>query len=98
MQKASKPDPDFPNLPFISDAEWAAMSKEQQSERHTLEVREAARVFDALQAAGMDIFDAAEKVPTPRMNRTSMPQTQLRSLARRPLEPGEYNAARPQKR
>jgi hypothetical protein len=62
-------DPQFPSLPFISDAEWAEMTEAQKFARHVLEVAEAAKVFAALQASGMDIFDAAEKVPTPRMNR-----------------------------
>jgi hypothetical protein len=42
-------DPQFPNLPFISDAEWAEMTEPQKFARHVLEVAEAAKVFAALQ-------------------------------------------------
>jgi hypothetical protein len=73
-------DPHFPNLPFVSDEEWATWTKEQKHKRHTLEVAEAVKIFGALQAVGMDIFEAAERVPTPRMNRKSARQNDLRRL------------------
>jgi hypothetical protein len=62
-------DPHFPNLPYISDVEWQRMSKDDRWQRHLLEVAEAARIFDKRQAAGMNIFDAADNLPVPRMNR-----------------------------
>ncbi len=73
-------DPHFPDLPYVSDEEYATWTKEQKRERHVLEVAAAAKIFDALQAGGMDIFEAAEKVPVPRMNRASKSQAHLRSL------------------
>jgi hypothetical protein len=75
-------DPHFPNLPPVSDAEYRRWTKEQRWKRHLLEVAEAARIFGALQAVGMDIFEAAERVPTPRMNRAGARQSELRELYR----------------
>jgi hypothetical protein len=73
-------DPHFPNLPPVSDEEYRRWTKKQKADRHTLEVREAAKMFDAMQAVGMDIFEAADRVPTPRMNRASARQSDLRKL------------------
>jgi hypothetical protein len=75
-----EPDPDFPTLPLISDADFAQMTEPKKFDRHVLEVAEAAKLFDGMQAAGASIFVAAENVPTPRMNRTGMPQARLRAL------------------
>jgi len=76
------PDPDFPSLPYVSDAEYSNWTNKQKADRHTLEVREAAKMFDAMQAVGMNIGDAAERVPTPRMNRAGARQSELRELYR----------------
>jgi hypothetical protein len=65
----NRSDPDFPTLPFISAAEFEAMTEAEKFARHVLEVAEAAKLFDARQAAGMSIFEAAEGLPVPRMNR-----------------------------
>jgi hypothetical protein len=64
-------DPGFPNLPFVSDEEFAGWTRQQRWERHNIiEVAEAARIFDARQAAGMDIVEAAKNLPVPRLNRS----------------------------
>src|SRR5260370_18804263 len=47
---------------------------------HLREVAEAARVFAERQKAGMNIFDAAENLPTPRLNRAGARQGDLRNL------------------
>ncbi len=73
-------DPHFPTLPYISDEEYRRWTKEQRHKRHVLEIAEAARIFNALQSAGVDIFESAERVPTPRMNRTGARQSELRKL------------------
>jgi hypothetical protein len=73
-------DPVFPTLPFISDATFQAMTEPEKFARHVLEVAEARKIFDARQAAGMSIFDAAENLPVPRMNRKGKPQPYLRNL------------------
>jgi hypothetical protein len=73
-------DPNFPALPYVSDQEYLTLSREQKLKRHTLEVREAARMFDAMQAAGLDIGEAAERVPTPRMNRRGRSSVELRAM------------------
>jgi hypothetical protein len=78
-----KADPDFPNLPFVSDAEFKTWSEDEKFHRHCLEIAEAAKIFQALQDAGMDPFDAAERLPVPRMNRRGMPQAQIRALFQR---------------
>ena len=70
----------FPTLPFVPDEQYATWTKEQRWKRHLLEVAEAARIFGALQAAGVDIFGAAERVPVPCMNRGSARQSELRKL------------------
>jgi hypothetical protein len=75
-----QPDPNFPALPFVPDEEYRRWTKEQRWKRHLLEVAEAARIFGALQAAGVNIFDAAERVPTPRANRAGARQSDLRRL------------------
>ena len=75
-----QPDPDFPNLPYVSDAEYATWTNEQQQKRYTLEVAEAAKKFADLEASGLDPFEAAERVPVPRANRAGMSQVRLRSL------------------
>ena len=75
-------DPHFPNLPFVPDEQYATWTKEQRHKRHVLEVAEAARIFGALQAAGVNIFDAAERVPVARMNRAGARQSELRELYR----------------
>jgi hypothetical protein len=62
-------DAGFPNLPFVSDREFAGWTEKQRWDRHVLEVAEAARIFGARQAAGMDIIEAAKNLPIPRMNR-----------------------------
>lgn len=62
-------DPDFPALPLISKQRWNTMSEQEKFDRHCLEVAEARKIFDERQAAGMDIFEAAENLPVPRMNR-----------------------------
>jgi hypothetical protein len=62
-------DPDFPNLPFVSDAEYAKWTEEQKYRRLLEEIAEAARIFADLQATGMDVFEAAKRVPTARANR-----------------------------
>jgi len=49
-------------------------------ERHCSEVAEAAKIFDARQAAGMSIFDAAENLPVPRANRAGLPAAAIRKL------------------
>jgi hypothetical protein len=69
-----KADPDFPNLPFVSDNEFAMWSEEEKFKRHCLEVAEAARIFDERQEAGIGIFDAAENLPVPRMNWSGRPR------------------------
>jgi hypothetical protein len=74
-------DPHFPNLPPVADQEYAR-TKDQRWKRHVLEIAEAAKMFEAMQAVGMDIFDAAERVPVPRMNRTGARQSELRNLYR----------------
>jgi len=66
---ANRSDPDFPALPFISAAEFEAITEAQKFARHVLEVAEVAKIFDVRQAAGMSIFEAAEGLPVPRMNR-----------------------------
>ena len=63
-------DSHFPKLPFISDAKFRKMTNAEKFARHVQEVAEAAKIFDARQAAGMDIFDAAKNLPVPRMNRS----------------------------
>jgi hypothetical protein len=75
------PDPDFPSLPYVSEG-YSNWTNKQKADRHTLEVREAAKMFDAMQAAGMSIFDAAENLPVPRMNRAGARQDDLRELYR----------------
>ncbi len=77
-----KMDPNFPNLPFVSDAEFETWDDKQKQERDALEVAEAARIFGARLTAGMDIFQAAENLPVARMNRRGTPQAQLRALYR----------------
>jgi hypothetical protein len=47
---------------------------------HLREVAEAARVFAERQKAGMDIFNAAENLPVPRMNRGGARQADIRAL------------------
>jgi hypothetical protein len=73
-------DPHFPTLSFVTDEEYRRWTQKQKADRHTLEVAEAARIFGALQADGVDPFEAAERVPTPRMNRGGAGQTELRKL------------------
>ena len=73
-------DPHFPTLSFVTDEEYRRWTQKQKADRHTLEVAEAARIFGALQAAGVDIFGAAERVPVPCMNRGSARQSELRKL------------------
>jgi hypothetical protein len=73
-------DPDFPNLPLVPDKEFKKWTEVRKFERHGLEVAEAAKIFDARQAAGMDIFDAAENLPVPRMNRSGLRSNELRKL------------------
>jgi hypothetical protein len=80
-------DPHFPNLPPVSDAEYRRWTKEQRWKRHLLEIAEAARIFGALQAAGIDLFEAAENLPTPRMNRAVAGQSELRELYQEELPP-----------
>ncbi len=75
-----KPDPDFPNLPYVSDAEYATWTNEQQQKRYTLEVAAAAKIFADLEASGLDPFEATERVPVPRANRAGMSQVRLRSF------------------
>jgi hypothetical protein len=73
-------DPDFPNLPFVPDKEFEKWTELKKVERHVLEVAESAKVFDARQAAGMNIFDATEKLSVPRMNRGGLRSNELRKL------------------
>jgi hypothetical protein len=47
---------------------------------HLREVAEAARVFAERQKAGMSIFEAAENLPIPRLNRAGARQSDLREL------------------
>ena len=35
-----QPDPDFPNLPYVSDAEYATWTNEQQQKRHAPRVKD----------------------------------------------------------
>ncbi len=51
-------DPNFPNQPFVSDEWFAGWTEKRKLARHVLEIAEAAKVFDARQAAGVSIFDA----------------------------------------
>jgi hypothetical protein len=80
-------DPHFPNLPFVTDEEYRRWTQKQKADRHTLEVAEAAKLFSALQAVGIDPFEAAERMPTPRMNRASARQGELRKLYQEELQP-----------
>jgi hypothetical protein len=76
-------DPHFPNLPFVSDEEWAGWTEQQKWQRHLLEVAEASRIFRAMQDDGMDPFEAAERVArehVPRMNLNGSRQSGLRKL------------------
>jgi hypothetical protein len=72
MKKPANPDPYYPNLPLIPDETWERMSKEERWQRHLLEVAEGQRMFDAMQDPGVDIFDASQRIPTPRMDRAGM--------------------------
>jgi hypothetical protein len=73
-------DPHFPNLPYVSDEEYAQWPKEKKARRHLLEIQEAQKMFDALQSLGIDPFVAAEQVPTPRANRRGASQADIRKL------------------
>jgi hypothetical protein len=73
-------DPLFPNLPYVSDEEYEAWSKEKKARRHTQEIAEAARIFNQLQDLGIDPFEAAEMVPTPRANRRGRSSAELHAL------------------
>jgi hypothetical protein len=75
-----QPDPDFPNLPYASDAEYATWTNEQQQRRHALEVAEAAKIFADLEASSPDSLEVTERVPVPRANRAGKSQVRLRSL------------------
>jgi hypothetical protein len=55
-------DPHFPNLPFVSDEEWKTWTEDQKWRRYIPEVAEAAKIFKSMQDAGMDPFEAAERV------------------------------------
>jgi hypothetical protein len=80
-------DPDFPNLPFVSDAEYATWTEEQKRRRHLDETAEAARIFDELQRSGMGIFEAAQRVPTARANRAGKSSAAIRAIfERRPAQ------------
>jgi hypothetical protein len=75
----------FPTLPPISAEEYRRFTKKQRADRHTLEIAEGAKLFNALQSLGIDIFEAAERVPVPRANRGSAKQSKLRNLYQQPL-------------
>jgi hypothetical protein len=74
------PDPNFPSLPDVSDAERSTQTDKQKFDRHVLEVREAAKMFDAMQAVGMDPFEAAERTPMAYLNRRGARQSALREM------------------
>jgi hypothetical protein len=70
------PDPDFPNLPRIAEAERRGWSEEQKWRRHLQEVAESSKRFDhrrrELLRAGMPEAEAAieaVRLPPPWMNR-----------------------------
>jgi hypothetical protein len=93
-------DPHFPNLPLVSDAEFEKWTEQQKFARHVLEIAEVQKIFDARQVAGMDIFDAAEGLPIPRMNRKGAPQAAIRVLYQEPpptIQPKQQFLARARK-
>jgi hypothetical protein len=85
MTGTPKPDPDFPNLPFVSDEERCLWSEEEKWARHLLEIEENALLFNARMRAGMTPVEAALlPYPTPWMNRHSLTEVlEMRGPARR---------------
>jgi hypothetical protein len=55
-------DPHFPNLPPVSDEQYRVWTKKQKPTAIHL-ITEAAKLFNAMQAVGVDIFEA-ERVAT----------------------------------
>jgi hypothetical protein len=74
------PDPVFPALPLIPDRGWDRMTEDEKFARHCLEIAEAAKIFNARMAAGIDQFEAAKDLPVPRMNRPSQGAPSLQEL------------------
>jgi hypothetical protein len=64
----------------VSDEQYRRWTKKQKADRHTLEIAEAAKMFNALQSLGIDPFEAAENLPVPRMNRGGARHDELREL------------------
>lgn len=62
--------------------------------RHLAEIAEAQKIFDSRQADGVDIFDAAEDLPVPALNRRGSSSTQLRKLHQTPLSQTEISRFR----
>jgi hypothetical protein len=76
----------FPSLPPLSVDEYAALNREQRWRRFIVEIEAAQKQFDAAQELGVDIFEAAELVPTARANRKGARQSDIRALYRSPAE------------
>jgi hypothetical protein len=79
--KRPKVEQPWPFDPEIWHKYWIENAPEgRRHVKHCEEIAEAARIFAARQAAGMDIFDAAEGLRVPEMNRAGAPRAQLRTL------------------
>jgi hypothetical protein len=63
--------------------------------RHLSELSQSQKQFDARQAAGTDIFTAAEDLPVPTLNRRGMTSAALRQVHAKPLTTDEITSFRP---
>jgi len=48
------PDRDFPSLPYVPKAEYSTWTNKKKADRYVLEVREATKMFDAMQAVAAE--------------------------------------------